>query len=108
MPDLDAISHVSIVYGPVVLFVIAVFLLLETIFVGIARRRREHREINARLRVVARTTDGEAALVELRRSRGMTAEGAYQLPFLAFNRLLIQSGLSISAYHLLALMTAVG
>ena len=25
MPDLDAISHVSIVYGPVVLFVIAVF-----------------------------------------------------------------------------------
>ena len=108
MPDLDAISHVSIVYGPVVLFVIATFLILETIFVGIARRRREHREINARLRAVARTADGEAALVELRRSRGMTAEGAYQLPFLAFNRLLIQSGVSISAHHLLALMTAVG
>ena len=108
MPDSDTISHLTVVYGPVVLFAIAVFLLLETIFAGIARRRREHREINARLRVVARTTDGEAALVELRRSRGMTAEGAYQLPFLAFNRLLIQSGLSISAYHLLALMTAVG
>ena len=104
MPNSGALSHIIEAYGPLVLFVVAVFLLLETVFVGIARRRRERGEINSRLRVMAQTGDGEEALVELRRRRGLTAEGAYQLPFHAFNRLLLQSGTSISPNLLLATM----
>ena len=90
MPSLEALSHVFQAYGPFVLFVTAVFLALEALFIGIGRRRRERGEINARLRVMARAPDGQAALAQLRRSRGLTADGAYQLPLVAFNRLLLQ------------------
>jgi tight adherence protein B len=108
MPNLEALSHVSLAYGPVVLTVIAVFLVLEAVFVSVARRRRERGEINARLRMQARAANGEAALVELRRRRGLTAEGAFQLPFVALNRLLMQSGVAIRASRLVALMTSTG
>lgn len=104
MPSSGALSHIIEAYGPLVLFVIAVFLVLETVFVGIARGRRERGEINSRLRVMAQTADREEALIELRRRRGLTAEGAYQLPFHSFNRLLLQSGSSISPNRLLAAM----
>lgn len=101
----ESLYPVAETYGPLVLFVIAVFLVLETMFVGIQRRRRERGEINSRLKVLAETEDRGAALVELRRRRGLTAEGAYQLPFHAFNRLLLQSGTSISPNAFLAIMT---
>lgn len=102
MPSSESLYHIVESYGALVLFVIAVFLLLETLFVGIARRRRERGEINSRLRVLAQADDRETALAELRRRRGLTAEGAYRLPFHALNRLLTQSGTSISPNLLLA------
>jgi tight adherence protein B len=108
MPTIEALSHVFEAYGPFVLFVIAVFLALEAMFIALSRRRRERGEINARLRVRARAPDGQAALVQLRRSRGLTAEGAYQLPLIAFNRLLLQSGLSMKLDLLLGSMATAG
>ncbi len=82
-------------YGPIILFTVAVFLGAEAIFMAVSRRRRHQGQINERLRILARTDDRQAALVELRRSRGLTAEGSYRLPLIAFNRLVLQSGIRL-------------
>lgn len=102
MPSSELLSHVVQSYGPLVLFVIAVFLFFETLFVGVARRRRERGEINSRLKVLAQKDDREAALIELRRRRGLTAEGHYRLPLHALNKLLLQSGVAASPRLLIA------
>jgi tight adherence protein B len=45
--------------------------------------------------VAGKETDREKVLIQLRRERGLTAEGGYRLPLAAFNRLVVQSGVKI-------------
>jgi tight adherence protein B len=94
MPSLGALSHFATLYAPVVLFAVAVFLGLEVLFGSVVRYWRKDKEINARLSKIAREADAESVLIELRRGRGLTAEGSYQSRFIWFNRLIMQSGLS--------------
>jgi len=51
--------------------------------------------INRRLMLSKDRTDRESVLVELRRERGLTAGGNYQLGLVALNRLVLQSGLTL-------------
>jgi tight adherence protein B len=51
--------------------------------------------INRRLALSKGKTDREAVLIELRRERGLTSGGNYQLGLIAFNRLILQSGLTV-------------
>ena len=51
--------------------------------------------INRRLMLSKDRPDREGVLIELRRERGLTAGGNYRLNFLALNRLILQSGLTI-------------
>jgi tight adherence protein B len=51
--------------------------------------------INRRLMISKDRTDRESVLVELRRERGLTAGGNYRLNFISFNRLILQSGLTL-------------
>jgi tight adherence protein B len=51
--------------------------------------------INRRLRVMDDTTDRSGVMVQLRRERGLTSGGEYRLPLVSFNKLVLQSGLSI-------------
>jgi tight adherence protein B len=51
--------------------------------------------INRRLALSKDKTDREAVLIELRRERGLTSGGNYQLGLIAFNRLILQSGLTV-------------
>ena len=51
--------------------------------------------INRRLRVMGDATDRSGVLVQLRRERGLTSGGEYSLPLVSFNKLVLQSGLSI-------------
>jgi tight adherence protein B len=51
--------------------------------------------INRRLALSKDRTDREAVLIELRRERGLTSGGNYQLGLIAFNRLILQSGLTM-------------
>jgi tight adherence protein B len=53
------------------------------------------KNINRRLKVMEAKTDRESVLVQLRRERGLTAKGDYRLGLVDFNRLLLQSGVSI-------------
>jgi len=52
-------------------------------------------QINRRLMLSKDKKDRESVLVELRRERGLTAGGNYRLTFLALNRLILQSGLTM-------------
>jgi len=107
MPDFNTLLYLFGQYGPFILVTIAVFLALEAIFVTISQKRHERGVINERLRLLERTDDGQAVLIELRRNRGLTAEGNFRLPFVAFNRLLLQSGLRMSLTRLLLVMVAI-
>ncbi|HTV35916.1 MAG TPA: type II secretion system F family protein [Xanthobacteraceae bacterium] len=51
--------------------------------------------INRRLKLSKDRTDRESVLIELRRERGLTSGGNYRLNFVALNRLILQSGLTI-------------
>jgi tight adherence protein B len=52
-------------------------------------------QINRRLMLSKDRTDRESVLVELRRERGLTSGGNYQLGMVALNRLILQSGLTL-------------
>ena len=52
-------------------------------------------QINRRLALSKDKTDRESVLIELRRERGLTSGGNYQLGLIAFNRLMLQSGLTV-------------
>lgn len=51
--------------------------------------------INRRLSMLQDQNDREGILVQLRRERGLTSGGDFRLPMVAFNRLVLQSGVTI-------------
>ncbi len=104
LPILEAVVHQTGYFCPVALVDIAAFLLAESMLLIWADRRRKQGKINQRLSVQAKTGNEQEALFELRRRRGLTAVGHYQLPFIAFNRLVMQSGISIPIGRLMLLM----
>jgi tight adherence protein B len=53
------------------------------------------KNVNRRLRLMHDTVDREAILIQLRRERGLTSGGDYQISSEALNRLVLQSGLSL-------------
>jgi tight adherence protein B len=57
-------------------------------------------QINRRLMISKDRTDRESVLVELRRERGLTSGGNYQLGMVAINRLILQSGLTVGVSRL--------
>ena len=106
LPSLETIVQLTGSYGPFLGVALATFLLLDTIFRTIARKRRESSAINGRLRVLEAKGDSREALVELRRKRGLSPDGGYILPIIALNRLLLQSGLEIRLSFLIFSMLA--
>lgn len=104
LPDFGVLVHQTGYFGPVVVFAIAAFLLAESLFLIWADRRRKQGNINQRLSVRAKTENEEEALFELRRRRGLTADGRFQLPLAAFNRLVMESGISIPIGRLIFLI----
>jgi tight adherence protein B len=63
--------------------------------------------INRRLELSGKEGDREKVLVQLRRERGLAADGDHVLPLVALNRLILQSGLPFKASRILPLV-AVG
>jgi tight adherence protein B len=102
MFDFDTIY---LVYGFVgisaMLFAEAIYLLFFS-----AASYRKH--INRRLSLLNATgKDRGNILVQLRRERGLTSDGGLRLPAASFNRLLLQSGVTMG-FSRLALLVAVG
>lgn len=64
-------------------------------------------QINRRLMLAKDRPDRESVLVVLRRERGLSEQGSYRLNFLAFNRLVLQSGVTIGLTRLIAIIAIV-
>ncbi|HEX2655851.1 MAG TPA: type II secretion system F family protein [Xanthobacteraceae bacterium] len=86
------IDTTYLIYGfaalSTVLFVEAIYILC---FSTASYRKR----INRRLRLIENEPDRQNILVQLRRERGLTAEGLYGMPVLWLNKLVLQSGLTM-------------
>lgn len=71
---------------------VAAALVVEAIYLLFHNAKEYRTRVNRRLDVAHKETNRERVLVQLRRERGLTAEGGYRLPLAAFNRLVVQSG----------------
>ncbi len=69
-------------------------------FSGASYRSR----INRRLSLLQNQPDREGILVQLRRERGLTSGGDFRLPFVAFNKLVLQSGVTIGLTKLVVMV----
>jgi tight adherence protein B len=58
-------------------------------------------KINRRLMLTKDRTDRESVLIELRRERGLTSGGNYQMDMVSLNRLILQSGLTVGFARLI-------
>ena len=76
----------------------------EGIYLLVYSNASYRKKINRRLKVMSDKTDRESVLVQLRRERGLTSGGDYQLPLVNLNKLLLQSGLSIGLGRLVLLV----
>jgi len=64
-------------------------------------------QINRRLMLSKEQKDRENVLIELRRERGLTSGGNYRLNFVALNRLILQSGVTIGFGRLLIIVAVI-
>jgi len=85
----------------VVLFVEAIYLL------GFSTASYRGR-VNRRLRLMQEHADSQAVLLQLRRERGLTGAGLYGLPVISLNRLILQSGLSVTVWRGIFIVGATG
>jgi tight adherence protein B len=70
-------------------------LAFEAIYLLGFSRASYRSQINRRLKLSKDRPDRESVLIELRRERGLTGSGNYRLNFVALNRLILQSGITI-------------
>lgn len=74
----------------------AYFMALEAIFLSFARRSTTRTAVSKRLAVDGRAgTEQRQALVKLRQTRSLSADGDYILPTIWLNRLILQSGVKL-------------
>jgi tight adherence protein B len=103
MPEITQLHIVYILVG------LSAALIAEAAYLVLFTGRSYRKTINHRLRVADKATSQTAVLTQLRRERGLTADGQYQLPILSLNQLLLQSGVKLGFMRCaaLAVMTAI-
>jgi tight adherence protein B len=79
----------------------------EGIYLLFYNKASYRKNINRRLKVMDAKPDRGSVLVQLRRERGLTSGGEYRLPLVNFNKLVLQSGLTIG-FGRLILFVVVG
>src|SRR5262245_5391545 len=86
------IDPIYVVY----LFVaLAAGLAAEAVYLLFFTSRSYRKNINRRLQLLEGQTDREGTLLQLRRERGLSRGGDYRLPLVKFNRLILQSGVTL-------------
>jgi tight adherence protein B len=86
---------------------IAVGLTVEAVYLLCYSAASYRSQINRRLKIAKDRTDRESVLIELRRERGLSSGGHYRLGFIALNRLILQSGLTIGFARLAVIVAVV-
>lgn len=95
--NIDSIYLIYIVVALSAIFAV------EAIYLIISRRASYNKSKNDRLAATKDVVGGEAVLVELRRRRGLSTDGKYILPAVSFNRLVVQSGVKLGMFKLIAM-----
>lgn len=103
--DLSNLDPLYLVYG---LAALAAVLLAEAVYLMMSGSESYRKRVNRRLRLLSDQPDREAALIQLRRERGLTGEGFYLLPLKAFNRLVLQSGVTVGVWRIVVGMAVMG
>lgn len=103
-PSLHQFAH----YAIYVLIALAVMFLIEGVYLWVSYQGGYRRKINKRLRILERIEDRGEALLELRRKHGLTSEGRYAIPLIAFNRLVTQSAIGTPIPKFLAYAALLG
>jgi tight adherence protein B len=79
----------------------------EALYLLFFSRASYRSQINRRLRLSRDQKSRENVLVELRRERGLTSGGHYQLGLVGLNRLVLQSGLTIGLPRLIIIVAVI-
>jgi tight adherence protein B len=87
---------------------IAAVLVVEAFYITVFKPESYRDQVNRRLRIMKDSHSREEVLILLRRERGLTADGFYRLPIEALNRLMTQSGVTVSVTRLVAGMVLIG
>src|SRR5215475_11543034 len=95
MFNFDSIYLVYLLIG------VSAAMFAEGLYLLVFNNASYRKNINRRLKVMDGKTDRESVLVQLRRERGLTSTGEYRLPIVSFNKLLLQSGLTIGFSRLI-------
>jgi tight adherence protein B len=83
------------VYLMYLLIGVSAAMFAEGVYLLFYNKASYRNNINRRLKVMDDKPDRESVLVQLRRERGLTSGGEYRLPLVSFNKLVLQSGLTI-------------
>ena len=71
-------------------------LVAEAVYLLFHNTRGYRDRVNRRLQIAGQEGDREKVLVQLRRERGLSADGDHLLPLASFNRLVLQSGVTVT------------
>lgn len=83
-------------------------LAIEALYLLFHDTKSYRTRVNRRLALSAKETNREKVLVQLRRERGLSAEGGLAMPAARFNRLVIQSGVRVNGPRAVAAVLGVG
>jgi len=89
MFDFDPVYLIYLLIG------VSAAMFAEGVYLLFYQKASYRKNINRRLKVMDDKPDRASVLVQLRRERGLTSSGDYRLPIVSFNRLVLQSGLTI-------------
>jgi tight adherence protein B len=87
--------NIDPVYLIYLLIGVSAAMFAEGVYLLFYNKASYRNNINRRLKVMDDKPDRESVLVQLRRERGLTSGGEYRLPLVSFNKLVLQSGLTI-------------
>jgi tight adherence protein B len=79
-------------------------LTVEAVYLLCFRATSYRSQINRRLMLSKDKKNRESVLIELRRERGLTSGGNYRLNFIALNRLILQSGVTMGFARLILIV----
>ena len=92
------------VYLMYLLIGVSAAMFAEGVYLLFYNKASYRQNINRRLKVMDDKPDRESVLVQLRRERGLTSSGEYRLPLVSFNKLVLQSGLTIGFGRLILIV----
>ena len=87
---------------------VSAVLTFEAVYLLFFKTASYRSQINRRLMLAKDNSDRESVLIAWRRERGLTDTGGYLLKFVALNRLVVQSGVTIGLTRLLVIIGIAG